>query len=332
MTNGAIGEPRRLPGPWRRRSRLAVAGLLVLSGVFAAGTWTGWLLALERDAAAEDPEVLTVARGPAGTGRAAVPDVRGLAVADATQVLVDGGADPRAVTVVEQPSALAAGTVVAQDPVGGATLDGPVRLVVAAPATVPDVLGRPAAEVVADLEATGARVAVEERYDPGAAVGSVLEVVPAAGQPLVAEVRLVVAGAAASVFLDQVDAVAGGCSRGALQIDGAEFSHGLRCAARGDGASAEFLLDRGVGRLAGTVGVPDDAEPGATARLVLLGDGRELARVDLAYGRGAPVDVVTAGVLRLAIRVEGTDGARSVAALGDVVLYGGRDAIDRLDR
>lgn len=314
---------------WRVRARRALAGVLVLVAVFAAGAWTGWLVAVERDATGTGPEIVTVARAP-GAGQVLVADVRGLAVAAATQALVDGGADPAAITTTEQSSALAAGTVVAQDPVGGSALTDGVALVIAAPATVPDLVGRPAADAVPDLEATGARVVVEERYHPDAAVGSVLAVTPAPGEPLTGEVRLAVASPPASVFLDQLRAVSGGCSTGELQVDGTSHAHGLRCSSRDDRPSAEFLLDRGIARLAGTVGIPDDEEPGRPVRLVLLGDGRELLSVTLEYGRAVPVDVPTAGVLRMAVRVEAAEGERSTAALGDVILYGSREAVDGL--
>lgn len=312
------------------RVRRAIAALLALVSVFVAGTWTGWLLAADRDATVAGPEIITVARAP-GTGQTVVADVRGLPVADATQALVDGGADPGAIVVTEQPSALAAGTVVAQDPVGGSPVvaDG-VALVVAAPATVPDLVGQQAAQAVPDLEATGARVVVEERYDPAAEVGTVLGIVPEPGEPLIEEVRLAVAGPAASVFLDQLRAVSGSCSAGDLQIDGTDHAHGLRCSSRTDEPSAEFLLDRGIARMAGIVGIPDDEEPGPAAQLVLLGDGRELVTVELVYGRAVPVDVSTTGVLRLGVRVQAAEDERVTAALGDVILYGARDAVDGL--
>ncbi len=111
-----IAPPVPPARPWRRRfAALGLVALLVASAC-AGGVWLGWRWAVDRDmAVAETP----VAREATAGDVTRMPDVRGLALADAKQALADSGTDPAAITVVEVAAALAPGTVVAQDPSAG---------------------------------------------------------------------------------------------------------------------------------------------------------------------------------------------------------------------
>jgi PASTA domain/NPCBM/NEW2 domain len=261
-----------------------------------------------------------------------VPDVRGMRLADAKQAFADTGVDPAAVAVVEVAAALEPGTVVAQSPVGGEAATGKAELKVAKPAVVPAIAGRTEQDVVNELTALGARVHVGQRYVPTAKPGEVLETAPAPGKPVVQEVTVIVAAQPSSVYLDQISLLSGGCGTGRVKINGRAFEHGRTCSVGSDTA-IELLLDRGVGKITGVAGVPDTGDPADAVRLVISGDGKELYRRDLRYGAGEPVDIITAGVLRLTMTVTGLAQDRSASlALGDVVLFGAPDTIAQLDR
>jgi hypothetical protein len=320
--------------PSRRwRHRLVVAGLVVALVVAAAagGVWVGWRWAVDRDVVGGGAEA--VPAGPAVAGRVRTPDVRGMRLADAKQALADAGADPARISTVEVAAALAPGTVVAQDPVGGEVVAGAVELRVAKAAVMPAVGDRAERDVVAELTAFGARVTVRQRYVPGAKSGTVVETRPPAGRPVPAEVDVVVAAAPSSVYLDEVSLLSGGCSAGELKINGTAFRHGLTCSV-GTGTTVEVLLDRGIGRITLTAGVPDTGDPADAVRLVVVGDGRELARADLTYGTSKSLDLATQGVLRLTMSVSslsGEDTSPSLA-LGDPMLLGAPDTVAGLDR
>jgi len=321
------------PTPRRWRRRLTVVGLVFLLAISsgAAGVWFGWRWAASRDTATTETGTRQSQATAADIAR--MPDVRGLALADAKQALADSGTDPATITVVEVAAALAPGTVVAQDPVGGEAISGKAALKVAKEAVMPAGAGRPEREVVDELSAFGARVKVQQRYVPSAQTGTVVETQPAQGQPVPPEVTVVVATPPSSVYLDEVSLLSSSCSTGELKINGAAHRHGLTCSV-GTDTNIEVLLDRGVARVAGTLGVPDTGEQQDAVRVVISGDGRELARQDVHYGAGVPLDIGTADVLRLTITVTTLSGDQSSPslALGDVVLYGAPDTIAGLDR
>jgi hypothetical protein len=341
VVDAAAPLPASLPAPapraaarprsWRRGlvSAGVVLALVVAAG--AGGVWVGWRWAVDRDVVSAEPPPRPA--GPDGTDVVRTPDVRGMSLADAQQALADAGADPARTTVVEVAAALAGGTVVAQSPVGGAAITGAVELRVAKAAVMPAAGDRDQADVVAELTAFGARVTVRQRYVPGARSGAVVETQPAAGQPVPPEVTVVVAAAPSSVFLDEVSLLSGGCSGGELKINGTAFRHGLTCSA-GTDTVVEVLLDRGIGRVTGTVGIPDTGDPRDAVRLVVTGDGRELARADLAYGTATPLDLDTGGVLRLTMsltRLSDEDTGPALA-FGDPTLIGAPDTVAGLDR
>lgn len=121
---------------------------------------------------AQDPEAGTEVRegsivritASVGPASATVPDVLGMAQAEAVRALEDAGlrANP-----VQVPSERPEGTVVAQSPQAGAEVEGDsvVRLNVSGgpgPVAVPDVTGLPAADAVSRLEAAGLRAETGE--------------------------------------------------------------------------------------------------------------------------------------------------------------------------
>ncbi|WP_176921546.1 PASTA domain-containing protein [Pseudonocardia oroxyli] len=297
--------------------------VLGLAASFAGGAVVGWREALRTDSG-RAPETVTVAVGSAAAvgGAAVVPDVRGLSRAAAEQALADAGVPLVAVDLAEVPSALLPGTVLRQDPPGGAPFGGTVAVDVAAPGVMPQVGGRLLTEVRAELEQLGAEVLVDFDYADGAPAGTVLAAEPATGLPLTPQVRLRAAQAPASVFLSELVALTGGGSGGKTSLNGSDYDQSVQV-----GSKAEFLLDRGVQRLTATVGIPDRANADSAATVVVSGDRRELRRVTVGYGRPQPLDVDLTGVLRLTIEVDGDS-----VVLADPLVLGRPEVLDRLER
>ncbi len=124
-----------------------------------------------------------------------VPDVVGQTAEDATQALLDAG---YVVGTSEAPSdSVAPGLVISTDPAAGTELasGSTVTIVVSTgPATVavPDVVGQPAADAQAALEAVGLTATLEERSDNEVEEGLVIETNPRAGVEVAAGTAVVV--------------------------------------------------------------------------------------------------------------------------------------------
>jgi hypothetical protein len=203
-----------------------------------------------------------------------------------------------------------------------------VKLVVAAAAVIPKVVGAPVATATRDLEQLGAHVVVQRVYRPSAAVDTVLDVSPAAGQPAAANVVLTVAAPPAAVNLADLRPVRGNCSEADTNVNGLAYHHSLRCSATATARDVEFMLNRRTVRLTAVIGQDDRATPGQTVHFVISGDGKVLAAADLKYGESKAVDLDTSSVLRLTLSVQLVAPAPGtypdVAAIfGDVKVIGG---------
>ncbi|QMU68545.1 Stk1 family PASTA domain-containing Ser/Thr kinase [Streptacidiphilus sp. P02-A3a] len=134
--------------------------------------------------------VLDVSKGP---NRPAVPNVAGKSLAAAKQAITGAGLVVGQVT--QQPSGVPAGDVISTDPAAG-TKEQPntvVDLVVSngvPPASLPNVVGEPVAQAMADLRAAGFAAQVNPVYvNSGVAAGSVVSQSPSgtsapAGSPV----------------------------------------------------------------------------------------------------------------------------------------------------
>ncbi|GAB3198059.1 hypothetical protein GCM10027261_24630 [Geodermatophilus arenarius] len=324
-------EPPAPAGPRRWRG-LAVGGVvLLLLGVLVLGAGIGWTThaAVDRpDLADTTVQVVDAPTDDAGTA-AEVPDVRGLALVDARQALADAGLDPAALSTVDTPSALPAGSVVRQDPVGGSPGAGPVTLYVAVSGTVPALVATDGDAAVATLTELGVAARVVRTYDPAVAEGTVLALDPPAGSPLPKELQLTVAGPPSSVFLTDLDAE-GGCGIGEAASNGTTYGHALSCSAGSSPRRTTYLLDRLGTTVEGTVGVLDRGDAGFTGSVVVRGDGRELFRADVRFGAATPFAVPVGGVLQLTVEVVATSTTSGTVVLGDPRVVGAPDAIDTL--
>lgn len=121
-----------------------------------------------------------------GGGGATVPDVTGMTQEDATEALAAAGFAAGAVTEVAD-DAVPAGSVVSQDPAGGATADegSDVALTVSAgaeTAEVPNVMGLDVAEAEGVLADAGFTAETAYEYDLRAPADQVLGQLPAPGE------------------------------------------------------------------------------------------------------------------------------------------------------
>ncbi|HUN78101.1 MAG TPA: Stk1 family PASTA domain-containing Ser/Thr kinase [Solirubrobacteraceae bacterium] len=151
---------------------------------------------------------LAVSSGP---GTATVPDVKGLAAAQAVQRLRGAGFKPTRQS--EASSTVASGKVVATEPAGNTDVQAgsPVTVLVSsgpAPIEVPEVTGQREAEAKASLRAAGLAPGTVERREAkgGEEVGEVLSQSPSAGEsaPAGTHVNLVVAAAPKEVEVPRV--------------------------------------------------------------------------------------------------------------------------------
>lgn len=318
--------PAALPVRRRRRRLIAGAAAAVVLGLFGGGVATGWWAA-DRWSPRLAPDLeVTVGEVVSGGAAGAMPDLRGLAAAEARQVLVDLRLGATQVVVREQPSVGVAGSVVAQDPAAGEPVAATVTLVLAAAAVVPVVDGQDVSVAVRALEGLGAAVEVRRTYQPGVPADRVLAVEPAAGSAVPARVVLTVAAPPASVDLAELTAVDSDCSVEDVQLNGARQENSLTCrAGESEFAEAVYLLNRRTARLEAVLGQPDTGQPGRRVRLEVVGDGRVLAAEVLGYGEARQIGVDTVGVLRLQlrVRVEGEGTETVYGAFGTARVIGG---------
>ena len=138
--------------------------------------------------------------------RGAVPSVLRLGVAEARQALSDADLDPGRVRA--EPTAFAgeAGLVVGQDPPPGEKARrGPIVLRVSTRAAMPGLVGQSFDAARKRLTTLGATVSTTRRYAAGTKEDQVLRTRPAAGALLAEDVALVLAEAASSVFLTDLE-------------------------------------------------------------------------------------------------------------------------------
>jgi hypothetical protein len=324
---------RRLPKvPWRR---FAVAGLVLIAvGLLVGGFVVGWVTHAALGSSDGDTTVEVVqAPDDADALDTALPDVRGLAVVDARQAIADVGLEATSIKAVDAPSALAEGTVVGQDPIGGTTGAGAVTLFVAVPGKVPDLVGKPSDEADRALTELGVRIERKQVYDPGVDEGTVTKLDPPAGKALPLVVTVTVAGPASSLYLAELQSLEGGCSAQETSIDGQDYLHALTCSPYygGEPQVTTYLLDRRTSSIEGVIGVTDQSDPGYGAAASIVGDGKTLWSGTLRYGTGTPFTAKTSGVLRLEIRYRATsEEASGSFALGDARAVGSPDDITAL--
>lgn len=329
--------------PPRRRLRRLKAGALsaVALGLALLAGLCGWWL---NDAIGDDPPAtaaavtvsrpVTVVADPVAVS-STVPNVLGLDVDSAREVLLDAGIDPSAVTAVATPFAGQSGLVVDQDPAPGAEPSGSVRLSVSAAASVPALVDEGVEKARELLSTLGARVVVRPRFVAGADEGTVIATEPASGRPLPSDVVVVVAEAPASVFLTRLQPITSGCGPQAVNVGGTVYAESIVCSLSGETVQvAEYALSRRAVELTAVLGHTDQTVGTEEVFYRVLVDGAPLRRGVLRFGGSVKIRVPLRGALRVALetRVERPPASpeQTTLAWADVQLLGGERAIAAL--
>lgn len=312
------------------------AGRICLAGALAgAGVVGGWALGAERaGTVGAGAATSTAVRGapPAALDEVPMPDVRGLVANEAVQLLADSGMPASGVTSTDQPAAGESGLVIAQDPVFGYAMGDEVRLVVSAPAVVPDFAGRSAEDVLDDLDALGAEVTRTSQYVPGVPPGQVARISPAPGTELPVAVEVTVSAEPDELALRDVDTQQGSCGEGEDTLGGTSFPSLLTCYASGRAGKEVYILRRAATRLSGVLGMPDaEAKASSSVALDIVGDGVVLSTVSAVYGRPTRFDVAIPGVLRLELRYRIDGDSYTSIGIGRARLLGDGDLLKQLD-
>jgi hypothetical protein len=322
---------RRFRHPDRRRRRRLWFALIAgwTLAAISLGAFVGFEL-FNTHATNADPDVTvrvvdrTIDR--VDLANVVMPDVEGLTRDSALEALADAGLDPSAVRFSEKPYAAPEGTVVDQQPLRGTRKPKNLRLALAIPATLPDVVGQPSSDAIAALEALGAQAVTTQVYDPNVQVNRVVSTDPPAGSPLPSQVTLAVASAPSAVFVADVSSVSGFCDASSATTGGKRFDHSVLCDTSDDPLT--FALSGLVDGLVATVGISDDSEAGTTAKVEVIVDGRVVATVDVSFGESKPLEVLLTGGQLVQLRVTGSDEA--VLVLGDARFIGAPTSIDQL--
>ena len=301
------------------------AVVLIGLALFGFGFSMGWTVANRQEPTYSGPEVIEVPMPVYDSdSQTTMPDVRGLMQVEAQTALADAGIPAAVVTASTKPAAGEPGIVVEQVPAFGAENPAAVQLLVSSPAVVPEVVGRPEREATNDLVALGTRVDRFLRFVPGTAPGAVVEVQPAVGSPLGDSVMLVVAEAASSAFLSDLQRLSGNCSSSASAVDGEGYPNSLVCAAGTKPQLTEWLVDRAAIELVGTLGVPDSGSADSAVRIRIVVDGNEVGTASASYGQPFEFRVPVANALRLGIEVQAVNMPERTSTSWSAVLADAR--------
>lgn len=315
------------------RGRLVLVSLVSWSVLLVSlGFAGGWLVndRIQSSRSAPGPSVIEI---PADRGDfdGVMPDIRGLGLTDAKQVLVDVGFDPNLITVTLTPWGGDPGLVISQDPVVGEKVGDGIKLHISDETKVPEVVGMDFRDAVAALRGLGVEPELVEAFDMQAATNSVLAVEPAAGESLPKTATLTVAGAGSSMYLRDLKAVSGSCSTANIQINAQDYPQSLSC---GTGTASSprttvWLLNRRVQVISGVLGVDDEGAPDASVEVTVIGDGNVLGSFAASYAEPAEVSIPVTDVLRL--EVVAVSAKSGKMALGDWLLKGTTDDINALE-
>lgn len=266
-----------------------------------------------------------------------MPDLFGLTEAQAREALSDAGIDTEDLTVSRRPYLGASDRVVIQVPTRGSSNPKNIELVLSEDASVPDVIGSTqgdAEELISDL---GAAVELKRVYAPDIPAGHVAAVSPAVGQPLTEAVVLEVSNGPATVYLPTLTDIQGSCSTSdPRNIGGTMTDTALSC--RASWASddvdpvALYEVNRRADRFKAEVGISNDEDPGARARVRVQADGRDVFDEMVGFNAPVGIDVPLTGAAQLRILVTvGEDADQTpVVVFADATLLGSPDGIGEL--
>lgn len=259
-----------------------------------------------------------------------MPSLLGLNRDVAQTVLLDSGLGGVTVKTSEQPAAGPAAMVIEQQPPAGAETVNEIELVVSVPAPMPAVIGTNLAEARPQLEQLGAVVEVVTRFDPAAPKNHILDSTPKPGEPTPTIASVTVADPGDALTLSSVRSVDDErCDTvSSATVNGNAVGDSITCSSGSKLAFAEYSVSRQAAVFEATVGTSDRGRTGA-ARVVVFGDGRELAAVDVWLGQSVPLRVDVNGIMRMRIEVTTADTKQNpTVVLGDARLLGLPQGLD----
>lgn len=232
------------------------------------------------------------------------------------------------ITQVPKVSEQPVGTVIAQDPVGGASFSQQVTLTVStAPATVPELVGMTFGDVQVKLQELGLQLTEVPDFDDPRADGLVIAQDPPTGTANAGEVKVTVVRRPVENYLSDVQSVTqyeiNGPNVGPAKANGISYSHAVTL---GPGQQStgyvEYDLSREYRRLVGALAFADDSASNAQYKVEIYGDGRQLYASTIKFGETDKLKVDVTKVLRLRLSLTDTsgdtNGQESKLVLGDV--------------
>lgn len=261
-----------------------------------------------------------------------MPSVLGLNRDVAQTVLDDAGLSGVNLVVTDQPAAGPVSMVVAQSPSAGTDSVTNIELTVSVPAPMPDVLGKSMIDGRSDLETLGAVVEIVPQFNPSVPKNQIIDITPKPGETMPTVVSLVVGDPGDALTLAAVKSVADDYCRSvdSATVNGTAVGDSIACKPGRKVAFAEYALSRQAAALEVLVGTDDRGKTGA-ARVVVFGDGRELAAADVWLGQSVPIRADLNGVMRLRIEVSTADTEQNpTVILGDAKLLGLPDGLDAI--
>ena len=296
-----LTEPRK-PKRKKRGRVLLVAVVLIGVGGLGVGAWAGWSF-LAKSEAARTGEALALEPAPipsfAAGDTVTMLDLRGTTRAAAEQILADLGVTTDQIAVTERPWAGQTGLVLAQSPPYGSPEPQSAEIEISTVAKVPDPGDIALLAYIPQLEDLGAQVTLTRVYDPEATPGAIMEVTPAPGEVLPAQVEIVVAADPATVNVSELSAVDGSCSIRDNQVDGVTTTGAIQCSAREDVRSLSYLVNRNTDRVSGWAGISDFADESAKMKVEIFADAELLGTLNLAYGQRVPFEFKTTDALKI---------------------------------
>lgn len=320
---------------WPRRVAVTIGSLTAL-GLLLVGIAVGRLVFPPPSTGplgVVKPSATEATRGTAQV----MPDLKGLPIGIAREVLVGVGISFANLTTTAAPYAGPEGRVVTQTPDPGSELAGEspaISLMTSQPTAIADYKGKSMADVRVELEKLGAFARLEQVVTAAGPPGTVLETVPAVGQPMPAEVLLKVASAGEAVALASLAEVsANGCRDiDGPTVNGSRLGASVRCSPRAS-ASSPTHIEYAVGRhgtyLEFVLG-SEDSGPKGKATVRVIGDDKTLGEFPVTFGVATPTRVDVTSVLRLRIEISTSDAEAPVVVLGDARVTGSPEEINQL--
>jgi hypothetical protein len=285
---------------WRRTASRIGAGLSLLA-LLGLGSTFGWYLRGWVPGGGVGTTTVSVTRPiqieALAASRGTLPNVLGLGTDEARQAYADAGVDAGSIVVKPVAYVAALNTVVAQQPAAASKIPRrgkAVQLDVAAPASVPPIVGLSADAARTKLAGIGAGATTVVRYESSVAPGAVARSRPAPGEGATPRVTLVVSEAPSSVALSDLTAKASDCATASAQVDGTAVDNALVCSLSGSALTAAYPINDRVTALRGTVVLADGAPANARGVVQVKRGNRVLASLTVSSSPHA-VDVALTG-------------------------------------